>query len=102
MSARRPIFNHLVAPLVGGPVMHDDAKRMLNEYRDEVQAPLLAEADRLREELAEQRRYAGLLEAEVCRCQPVCEGGEYLHEADCPVVPIQMRSAGLAAEGGAS
>ncbi|MFI0900619.1 hypothetical protein [Streptomyces sp. NPDC020983] len=49
----------------------------------------------LQDELTEQRRYAAALEAAVCQCQPVCEDGEYMHEADCPVVPIQMEAAGL-------
>lgn len=38
MSARRPIFNHLVAPLAGGPVTHEQAKAMLDAYRDEARA----------------------------------------------------------------
>lgn len=34
-NTRRPIFNHLVAPLAGGPVTHDQATAMLDAYRDE-------------------------------------------------------------------
>lgn len=37
-KARRPIFNHLVAPLAGGPVTHDQAKQMLDTYRAAVLA----------------------------------------------------------------
>ncbi|MFE5090641.1 hypothetical protein ACFRCI_09600 [Streptomyces sp. NPDC056638] len=36
MSARRPIFNHLVAPAAGGPVSSKDAKAMLDAFRAEV------------------------------------------------------------------
>lgn len=53
-------------------------------------------------ELEAERRYAGRLEAEICQCQPECEGGEYLHEAGCPVVSIQMQVYGPAVEGDAS
>jgi hypothetical protein len=38
-NARRPIFNQLVAPFAGGPVTHDEAKTMLDAYRDESSAP---------------------------------------------------------------
>lgn len=38
MSARRPIFNHLVAPAAGGPISPEAAKSMLNAYRAEVLA----------------------------------------------------------------
>lgn len=59
---------------------------------------LLAEIDRLRAELTEQQRYAAELEVAICQCEPACEGGEYLHMADCPVVPIQMETLGLGGE----
>lgn len=36
-GARRPVFNHLVAPRAGGPVTSSKAKQMLDDYRDEVQ-----------------------------------------------------------------
>lgn len=36
MSARRSLYNHLVAPLAGGPVHPAEATRMLDDYRAEV------------------------------------------------------------------
>lgn len=38
MSARRPLFNAVVAPLAGGPVTPADARTMLDGYRAEVLA----------------------------------------------------------------
>lgn len=58
----------------------------------ECMAALLAEIDRLRAEATEGRRYAAALEAVICQCEPLCEGGEYLHAADCPVASVQMQS----------
>lgn len=52
---------------------------------------LLDEVRRLTAELADQVRYAATLEADLCTCEPLCENGEYLHAADCPVVDIQMQ-----------
>lgn len=52
---------------------------------------LVAEVRRLTAELADQVRYAATLEADLCTCEPLCENGEYLHAADCPVVDIQMQ-----------
>jgi hypothetical protein len=56
--------------------------------------PLLEAVARIAGERDEQTRYAARLEAEICQCEPQCEEGEYLHTADCPVVPIQMREYG--------
>lgn len=53
-----------------------------------------ADVDKLRAELADQIRYAAALEAHLCQCEPLCESGEYLHAADCPVVDIQMQTYG--------
>lgn len=44
-ETRRPIFNHLVAPLVGGPVYHAQAKAMLDAHESAVRAETLSEAD---------------------------------------------------------
>lgn len=52
---------------------------------------LLAEVRRLTAELADQVRYTAALEADLCTCEPLCENGEYLHAADCPVVDVQMQ-----------
>lgn len=60
--------------------------------------PTLAEEAQYRYD--QQVRYAAALEAQICQCEPQCEGGEYLHAADCPVVPIQMQA--FDAAGGAS
>ncbi|NUP46155.1 MAG: hypothetical protein HOW97_02400 [Catenulispora sp.] len=60
--------------------------------------PTLAEEAQYRYE--QQVRYAAALEASICQCEPACEGGEYLHAADCPVVPIQMQT--FDAAGGAA
>lgn len=62
---------------------HEDGKK---RWRDR--------AEKAEPELAAQTRYASLLEAVICQCEPLCEDGEYLHVADCPVVEIQMRSFG--------
>jgi hypothetical protein len=82
------------------PWRQSDAE-FIAHARQDVPA-LLAEVERLQAEVAEQRRYTIGLEAAVCQCQPACENGEYLHEADCPVVLIQMNAAGLAKSGVAS
>lgn len=70
---------------------------MTNDARAAVAvgAALLAEVQRLKAELAEQTSYALHLEAAICQCDPVCEGGEYLHVSDCPVTEVQMQSVGL-------
>ncbi|MFE4583286.1 hypothetical protein [Streptomyces chartreusis] len=41
-ETRRPIFNHLVAPLVGGPVYHDEAKTLLDAHETAVRAEAAA------------------------------------------------------------
>jgi hypothetical protein len=50
MSARRPIFNALVAPLAGGPVSHEQAQQMLDAYRCEELLAAAAELDRIADE----------------------------------------------------
>lgn len=37
MTARRSLFNHLVAPLAGGPLAPEQATQLLNNYRAEIQ-----------------------------------------------------------------
>jgi hypothetical protein len=59
-----------------------------------------AEVERLRAELASQVRYAATLETAICQCEPLCEDGEYLHGADCPVAAIQMDSVHATEAGG--
>jgi hypothetical protein len=61
---------------------------------------LLAEVERLMAELASQVRYAATLETAICQCEPLCEDGEYLHDADCPVAAIQMDSVHATEAGG--
>jgi hypothetical protein len=73
------------------------ATKALVKRADELvteKATLLAEVERLKAELAEQTRYAAALEADLCTCEPLCESGEYLHAADCPVAEVQMRMDG--------
>lgn len=47
--------------------------------------------------IAELSRYAGALEAAICQCEPERDGSDYLHAADCAVVPIQMQVFGYPA-----
>lgn len=54
----------------------------------------VAELAAVRAEREESQRYAALLEVELCQCEPLLETGEYMHEATCPVVEIQMRTLG--------
>ncbi|MFF2383668.1 hypothetical protein [Streptomyces sp. NPDC058108] len=56
-------------------------------------------AEKAEPELAAQSRYASLLEAAICQCEPHRKDGEYLHAADCPVVEIQMKAFGGPTEG---
>jgi hypothetical protein len=51
-ETRRPIFNHLVAPVAGGPVYHDQAKAMLDAHEAAVRAETLADADAVRAAVA--------------------------------------------------
>jgi hypothetical protein len=44
MSARRSLFNTIVAPLAAGPMRPADAKGMLDDYRDESRTEALREA----------------------------------------------------------
>ena len=45
-ETRRPIFNHLVAPLAGGPVYPDQAKAMLDAHEVAVQAETIDGVDK--------------------------------------------------------
>ncbi|MFK0279457.1 hypothetical protein ACIQVL_03150 [Streptomyces sp. NPDC090499] len=47
-ETRRPIFNHLVAPFVGGPVYHAEAKAMLDAHDAAVRAETLADPEAVR------------------------------------------------------
>jgi hypothetical protein len=68
-------------------------KALTVNAREDIRA-LLAELAAVRAEREESQQYAALLEVELCQCEPLLETGEYMHEATCPVVEIQMRTLG--------
>ncbi|MGA5035155.1 hypothetical protein ACPB8P_31995 [Streptomyces cellulosae] len=72
---------------------HMDGKARWRKRAEAAEARV-AELAALRAERDESQRYAALLEVELCQCEPLLETGEYMHEATCPVVEIQMRTLG--------
>lgn len=79
MSARRPIFNHLVAPLAGGPVFHDEAKQMLDTYRDEVRREDGAELLRIKAALLDLHPKTAEPRHGCCAAPKLCNG----HRPEC-------------------
>lgn len=67
-ETRRPIFNHLVAPLAGGPVPPVDAKALLDEHEAAVRAETLADPEAVRAAVARLDQVDAAAEEDAHRC----------------------------------
>ncbi|MEU5748284.1 hypothetical protein ABZ804_22430 [Streptomyces sp. NPDC047726] len=101
-GARRPLFNALVAPLAGGPVVHADAAVMLDAYREESRAA--AEAEFLRAQGAllalhpktANPRHGCCAPPKLCRGhRPECRSSEHAIGGEVPWPCKSLRAVGI-------
>lgn len=105
MSARRPLFNAIVAPLAAGPMSPADAKGMLDNYRAEVLREDGAETLRLRIALLDLHpktanpRHGCCAPPKLCKGhRPECRSSEHTIGGGDPWPCATLRAAGIASD----
>ncbi|MEV8344501.1 hypothetical protein [Streptomyces niveus] len=78
-ETRRPIFNQLVAPVAGGPVLHDEAKAMLDAHEDAIRAAAVVGVLRLQGALLALHPKTANPRHGCCAAPKLCGG----HRAEC-------------------